>query len=263
MRSNRLSLLPALLVTITVLPALAETRAGNADLMDCTKLAETRPADGIAKADSWFAAGGGDPARLCRALALFHKGEFKPAGALFADLSASLGKNDGKTAAALLARAGWSLLRAGDAVEADRLYTQALERSPDDPDLRIDRAFARAEAGRYDDAVADLDQAISGAPDRADAYLYRAAANKARKETVRAMADVEEALKRAPKNPEALLLRGNLKAGAGDIPAAKADWQAVQRVAPGSKQAAAARANLDRLAEAEKPAAPAKEPAKK
>lgn len=220
----------------------------NQELQACVRLAEAKPAEAMESALAWQDRGGGDLARLCQALALFHRGDFKAAGARLEELAPLLGRNDPKGEAGILARAGWAYLRAGDAGHADRLYTAALDRQPDDVDLHIDRAFARAEAERYWDAVADLDTAIRNAPARADAYLYRAGAYKALSNLRQAAADVSRALELRPGDPEAVLLRGNVKAAAGDTAGAADDWRTVTRIAADTTAAKAARTNLDRLA---------------
>lgn len=234
----------------------------NSELQACLRLAEAKPAEALESALAWQERGGGDLARLCQALALFHRGDFAAAGTRLEALAPVLGRDDAKAAAGLLGRAGWAYLRAGDAVQADRLYTAALAKLPDDPDLLIDRAFARADAQRFKDAVADLDAAIAKAPGRADAFLYRAGAQKALGALPRALADVNRALEIRPSDPEALLLRGNIKAAQGDLKMAAEDWRSVDRLAPDTTSARSARANLQRIAavEAAKPAPAGKAP---
>lgn len=249
-QSNRIPILfAAVLLTLPTAGAMAAAPADqNRQLQTCATLAELKPDEALESARAWAQRGGGDPARLCEALALFHKGEFPAAGRRLEELAGALGREDPKAEAQILARAGWAWLRAGDSARADRLYTRALERQPDDLDLHIDRAFARAEAERFWDAVADLDLVIAKAPERADAWLYRAAAHKALSNTHQAAADVARALELRPNDPEAVLLRGNIKAAAGDARGAAEDWRAVIRIAPDGSQARAARLNLDRLA---------------
>ncbi|WP_207461968.1 tetratricopeptide repeat protein [Azospirillum sp. SYSU D00513] len=213
----------------------------------CVTLAERAPSDALGSARSWMRQGGGDRARLCQALALFHKGEFKEAGTQLEELAPLLGGNDPAVEASLLARAGWAWLRAGDAAQADRLYSTALSKQPEDVDLLIDRAIARGETERYWDAVADLDKAIKRDPQRADAWLYRATAHKALANARQALSDVDRAIALRPGDPDALLLRGNLRAETGNADGARADWQDTIRSAPDSNAAKTARRNLDRV----------------
>jgi tetratricopeptide (TPR) repeat protein len=243
--------LALLLPLLAAGPALAASIDHAVEMQACMTLAETRPDAALESAQVWQERGGGDRAQLCKALALFHKGDFKAAGARFEELAPRLGQNDPTVAAGLYGRAGWAWLRAGDQARAEKAYGEALKRKPDDVDLRIDRAFARAEAERYWDAVADLDAAIARDPRRADAFVYRAAARKALSQYREALNDVAHALELKPNDPETVLLRGNIKAAAGDLKGARDDWKLVRRLAPEGRPAKAAADNLARLDKAE------------
>jgi len=221
----------------------------NRELQACAAKAEANPDGARADAKRWQEQGGGDSAKLCEALALFHAGDFKAAGAGMEALVPTLGKDDPRAAASLLGRAGWAWLRAGDQGRAERLYSAALDKTPGDVDLLIDRAFARAEGERFWDAVADLDAALARDPKRADAYLYRASAQKALSNYRQALADIDQALELKPGDPEAILLRGNVKALGGNLGAARDDWSLARRVAPDSDWGRAAADNLARTAE--------------
>ncbi len=234
-------------------PGLAPSKAPatvdlNRELKSCAAQAETSPDAAFEAALRWQDKGGGDFARLCQALALFHKGDFKAAGGRLEELAPILGKDDPKAAASILARGGWAWLRAGDQARAERLYSAALAQQPGDVDLMIDRAFARAEGERFWDAIADLDAALAKDPTRADAYLYRATAQKALSNYRQALADIDQALERKPGDPEAILLRGNVKALSGAVNAAKDDWALVKRLDPDGESGRAAAVNLDRVA---------------
>ncbi|MBP2228392.1 tetratricopeptide (TPR) repeat protein [Azospirillum agricola] len=250
------ALAPALTPALAADPALDRNR----ELKDCATQAETAPDAAFDRALRWQEAGGGDYARLCQALALFHKGDFKAAGGRLEELAGVMGKDDPKAAASILARGGWAWLRAGDQKRAERLYSAALDRQPGDVDLLIDRAFARAEAERFWDAIADLDAALAKDPARADAYLYRASAQKALSNYRQALADIGHALELKPGDPEAILLRGNVKALSGGLAGAREDWALVARLAPDSDSGKAAAVNLERVAKmAGSGAAPAPE----
>lgn len=231
------------LVTLPLLLA-GPALAADTELQECLTLAETQPDAALERAAGWQAKGGGTPAKLCHALALFHRGDFAEAGRQLEDIATELGKSDPRAAASVLGRAGWAWLRAGDSARAERLYTAALEHQPGDADLLVDRAIARAEAERFWDAIDDLNAVLAKDPQRADAWLYRAAAHKALSNTRQALADVAQALELKPGDPEALLLRGNIKALAGDVKGARDDWKLVDRVAPESNPARVARSNL-------------------
>ena len=213
----------------------------------CLKLAERAPEAAFESALTWEDRGGGDMARLCQAMALFHQGQFQAAAMRLEDLVPTLGSDTAEGASSLLARAGWAWLRAGNSDRAERAYGAALERTPQDPELLIDRAFARAEAQRYQDAVEDLNRAIAIAPNSAEPYVYRAGAYRSLGKQDKAMEDVQRALALEPSNPEALLLRGNLRAAGGNQDGARADWQMVTKVDPDTANARAASDNLKRL----------------
>jgi tetratricopeptide (TPR) repeat protein len=213
----------------------------------CLKLAERAPNAAFESALTWEDRGGGDMARLCQAMALFHQGQFEAAATRLEDLVPTLGSNTAEGAASLLARAGWAWLRAGKADRAERAYGAAIQRTPQDPELLIDRAFARDEAQRYQDAVEDLNRAIQLAPGKAEAYLYRAGAYRSLGNQSKALEDVDHALALEPSNTDALLLRGNLRAASGNQEGARADWQMVTRIEPDTASARAASDNLKRL----------------
>lgn len=263
----------AVLSLLTETPALAADPSPaptspmdrNRDLKDCATQAESDPDAAFERALRWQEKDGGDFARLCQALALFHKGDFKAAGGRLEELAPILGKDDPKAAASILARGGWAWLRAGDQARAEKLYSAALARQPGDVDLMIDRAFARAEGERFWDAIADLDAALARDPKRADAYLYRATAQKALSNYRQALADIDHALELKPGDPEAILLRGNVKALSGSVGGARDDWSLAKRLDPDGEWGKAAAVNLERIArmtsvekapEAAKPAEP-------
>jgi len=246
-RSNRLPPWTAIFMGLFLAgPACA---AGEPDtgLASCSALVERDPDKALSFADDWEKRGGGGAARLCRATALFKKGNFGPAGDIYEALATERGSADARAGAELLTRAGWARARAGRSADAERLYSAALEKSPDATDVRIDRALVRAESGRHAEAVEDLDKVLAVDPERADALLYRGAALRALKRWDAAAADADRLLKSHPHDPDALLLRGNIRAGRGDLLGAAGDWRSVLLVAPKSSQADAATANLKRL----------------
>lgn len=211
-------------------PAAAQETQVDTRLASCLERARIDPPAARAAAEKWLATeDGGEPAALCVAMAQFHDGAFADAAMRLEKLAAAQPPERVSAAARLLGQAGWAHLRAGDFGAAERLYGEALTKTPGDADLWIDRAFARAETERFWDAAADLAQAMALAPTRADPYVYRAAAYKALGQLHAAREDLERALELRPDDPQALLLRGNLKAEAGDWPGAEADWTLATR----------------------------------
>ena len=238
------------------IPAASAAPRAVRDLDSCQRLAERAPAEALAAVKEWAAHGGGDQARLCRASALFQSGEFAAAGEIFEGLATGGGRSDRQTAD-LYDRAAWAFLRAGDAGRADSLCSRALDKMPDDPELRVDRGIARAELRKYREAVADFTTALKTQPRRADVYYYRAAAYRELMDLKNARDDIEQSLRLRPGDAEALVLRGTIRALTGDTPGARLDWREVARRDPEAPTTRAAAAKLRQLDEAaSKPAKP-------
>jgi tetratricopeptide (TPR) repeat protein len=238
-------------------PAPPRTLAGHdgpSPLRTC--LAQTRqaPDHALESARAWEAKGGGAEARLCQAMALFEGGHDDDAATRLEALAAQVtptqpgGAPSGAVIAAdLLSQAGLAWVRAGKPERAEKAYTLALARRPDDADLLTGRGFARAGQERYWDAIADFDAAIKRAPKSADAWFFRAGAYKAVDNYEAAARDIDQALALAPDDSGTLLLHGNIAALTGHADIARADWTKVGKLAPDSADARAAAANLGRL----------------
>lgn len=218
------------------------------EMSACLALAEKVSDDAFESALAWEDRGGGEHARLCQALALFHRGQFDKAAPRLEELVPSLGAAGPEEAASLLAQAGWAWLRAGNVVRAEASYDRAIALSPGDPDLLVDRSFARAEGGDWAGAADDLSRAIELRPGMAEAWMYRAEARRALDRPAEARADLDRALELDPQNPEALLMRGNLRAETGDVAGAREDWTRTARIDPDTTTARAAEDNLKRFA---------------
>jgi regulator of sirC expression with transglutaminase-like and TPR domain len=217
--------------------------ASGADYERCLDMIGADPAGASAFADNWTAAGGGDGAQHCRALAEIALGETETGAQLLERLAAT-------SHAPVLARASVF----GQAVQVwlmadtpDRAYaaaTQALALSPDDPDLLIDRSIAAAAMNRARDAIADLTQAIALDPRRIDALVLRATAWRQADQLEQANADIDRALALNPEFPEALLERGILRQRMNDRNGARADWEHAIALAPDSATADLAQQDL-------------------
>jgi tetratricopeptide (TPR) repeat protein len=210
----------------------------------CFDMLRTDPEGARFFADGWEAAGGGDGARHCAALALLALGETERGAERLEDLARRSGA-DPATRAAVFAEAGNAWMLAGDADRAFGAATMALTLAPDDPALLLDRALALGAMERYADALEDLDRAVALDPSRADAWVLRGAANRQLNRAAEAERDVARALALAPDNAEALLERGALRRARGDVRGARADWERAARLAPDSDAAELARRNLE------------------
>lgn len=256
MKPSNLSLLgglaAALFISSQVAAHAAETAVADpvvdTRLASCLERARIDPPAARAAAEKWLSDdNGGEPAALCVAMAQFHDGAFADAAERLTRLAEAQPPERVAAAARLLGQAGWARLRGGAADAADKLYGDALKLTPGDVDLWIDRAFARAEAERFWDAVADLEEAMKLAPQRAEPHLYRAAAYKALGQPRAALEDLERALELRPDDPQALLLRGNLKAESGDWVGAEADWTLAARLDKDGGFGRSASDNLEKL----------------
>lgn len=225
--------------------ALEPARLGEGpDRERCFGLLRTDPEGARLFADGWAAAGGGDGARHCAALALLALGETERGAERLEDL-ARRSEAGAATRAALFAEAGNAWTLAGDADRAFGAATMALTLAPDDPALLLDRALALGAMERYAEALEDLDRAVQFDPYRADAWVLRGAAKRQLGRAADAERDVAHALSLAPDNAEALLERAALRRARGDVRGARADWDRAARVAADPDTAELARRNLE------------------
>jgi Tfp pilus assembly protein PilF len=148
-------------------------RAEERRLPSCLDRAEAAPDAALSEAEAWLKQDGGDKAKLCRAFALFHRGDFAEAGKAFAELAARREESDKKHATSLHAQAGLAYMRANMNKKADAEYGAALRLEPQDSDIWMDRATERAANERFWDAAADLDKALAIMPDMSEALRLR------------------------------------------------------------------------------------------
>lgn len=209
----------------------------------CFALLRSDAEEAHAEATAWEAAGGGEAARQCSALARLALGD--PAGAAAQLERIAIESLASRTArATVFAQAGQAWLMAGDAGRAVGAVSLALAQTPDDTELLIDRAVALGILGRYGEAAADLNDALAREPERAEALVLRAAAWRQLERAEAALRDIERALTLAPDNAEALLERGILRQLAGDSEGARMDWERAIEIAPDSATADLAAQNL-------------------
>jgi tetratricopeptide (TPR) repeat protein len=209
----------------------------------CFTLLQLDAEAAFAFALAWDAAGGGEGARHCGALATLALGD--PARAADRLEQLALRSRAGVAArAAVLAQAGQAWLMADQPNRAYGATTMALALLPEDVDLLIDRAVALGSLERYVEAIADLDKALSIDAERPDALVFRASAWRRIDRAEVALRDVDQALAIAPDSAEALLERGILRQMAGDAEGARADWERAMELAPNSATADLAAQNL-------------------
>jgi len=241
-RSTALLLLAAALLRLG--PAAA---APGSDYASCVSRTQRAPEEALTEAQAWRDQGGGLAARHCLALALVALRRYSDAAKELEALAGDVADKNEATRIGVLGQAGNAWLLAGRPERARPLFAAAIALSPDDPDLRIDRARAAGSLGDFDAALSDLDYAFAVDPERDDALALRASARRRLGDRERALEDAEMALIINPNNTGALLERGILRFLAGDTDGARADWRRLIEAAPGTPAADAARANLKKL----------------
>jgi tetratricopeptide (TPR) repeat protein len=212
----------------------------------CMTMLADDPEGAEAIASSWQAAGGGDGAVHCQALATIANGEAE-AGAEMLENLAHGGTIQGLTRAVLLSQAAEARLMADQAEPALKDVSEALAISPDDPDLLIGRANANDALGRTTEAMDDLNQALLLDGSRGDALVLRAAVWRRLDMLDEALSDIEKAIALDPEDAEALVERGILRQRRGDLAGARRDWTRAQEVDPNSEAAELAAQNLTLL----------------
>jgi tetratricopeptide (TPR) repeat protein len=209
--------------------------------------AQSAPLAAFNEAQAWRAAGGGEAARHCAALALLEGGDAALAAEEFERLARDMRLRPAPVRAQILSQAARAWLAAEDLKRAHAAASAALDLHVDDPDLWIDRAEILAADGRLWEAVDDLDQAVDRAPRRADALVMRAAAYRRLEARELAREDLARALALDPRSAEAWLERGMLNRLAGDLPAARRDWLQVLLLDADGPAGEAARTNIHAL----------------
>ena len=207
-------------------------------------LVEKNPDGAFDKALAWQGLGGGEAAEHCLAAALLGLRQYAEAARRLERLVLQSREGD-SIRVGLLAQAARAWLLADDPARSYDVLTAAIKLNPDDPELLIDRAEARAAMKHYREAVDDLDNAVRLDPGRAEAYVFRATAYRFLDDLVRAEADAERALRLDPQHPEGLLERGILRRLKGDTAGARKDWLAVLHTAPGTAAAESAQRNIE------------------
>lgn len=209
----------------------------------CLGLIRTDAEGARSMAEGWEAAGGGEGARHCGALALLGIGEPERAAERLEQLGRA-SRSNSATRASLFAQAGQAWMMAGDGSRAFGATTMGLGLAPDDAELLLDRAVALGTLSRFAEALEDANRVLALDPDRAEAWVFRAAANRHLDKVDQAAADVARALALTPENAEALLERGIIRQLKGDTAGAKQDWERAVTLAPDSATADLALQNL-------------------
>jgi tetratricopeptide (TPR) repeat protein len=215
----------------------------------CLMTAKNEPEKGFEMAGKWLTLGGGAPAKHCEAIALIGMKEYSEAATR---LEALAGLNEEESVrAGVLSQAGQAWLLQGDLTRALDAQTKALEAMPvknhQHAYILVDRAATYADAGKYAEAVNDLDASLAIDAQNSDALAFRASARRHLNEVDVALIDAEQAVAMDPHNVIGLLERGiiyKLKKRDND---ARQDWLRIIQIAPDSEAGKAARTNIERL----------------
>jgi tetratricopeptide (TPR) repeat protein len=227
------------LVPVALPAAAAEAITGYSQ---CVALVQKNPALAEESARAWQDIGGGAAAIHCSALALTALKRYAEAGRKLDALARDKTIANNVDRAALLDQAGNAWLLAGLGNNAVQSFSAALAQSPNDVDIRSDRARARAMQRDWAGAEADLSAALQTDQNRVDLLVLRASARWASNRKEDAATDILRALELYPDYPAALVERGRMKYEAGDKTGARSDWK---KAASGTGDAAeAARRNL-------------------
>jgi tetratricopeptide (TPR) repeat protein len=205
----------------------------------CADFAKTDPQGAYNQALAWHSGGGGAAAEHCQALALSQLRRYDEAAPVL-DTLAQQNSLQNADRAQLFDQAGNNWLLAENPLKADQSFSNALSLTPNDTEILVDRARARAMRKDWFGADSDLSAALTRDANRADLLVLRASARHAAGRKADARADIDRALGIFPNYGDALVERGVMKFEDGDPAGAIADWQKVAKAAPNSRAAALA-----------------------
>lgn len=213
----------------------------------CLTMAVKTPGDAFEEALAWQSQGGGEAARHCAAVALLYNNQPEAAAVRLEQLAQDMRLQPPARRAEVVAQAGRAWMQGRELSRAVGAYTAALELSPDNPEIWIDRAEAYANASNYWEAIDDLNHAVELDRRRVDAYTFRAAAYRLVKEYGLAMEDASKAIELNARVADAWLERAILNRLRSDIPAARRDFLQVLVLDPDGPAGDAARANIEAM----------------
>lgn len=178
---------------------------------ECLAKADKAPKDAYEDGLIWRAEGGGALALHCVARAQLGMGQYDEAAERLSLVAEMREVPDKNMRAAFLAEAGHAFLLANRTAEARQKFAAAIELTPQDPELRLDRAQSSMMVQDWGAAIADADEALNLKPNDPEALRMRGEAKLSLRDFDGASADAETALKADPSYVPALLLRGRVK----------------------------------------------------
>ncbi len=225
------------------LPPVPPRIAEGEQYENCLAMLPNDPADALSMASTWLAAGGGEGATHCLALARIALGDPGEGAQMLQNLAQS-SHGAAVARASVFEQAGQAWVIADEPDRALQAATLALSLSPDDPDLLIDRAGIATTLDKFQMAIDDLTRALAVDSSRSDALVMRGSAWRHIDRLDLAAADIDHALEMDPDNPEALLERGILRQRHNDRTGARKDWERAITLAPESSAADLAQQNI-------------------
>ena len=212
----------------------------------CMEEAVRDPNKAYVRAVRWKDLGGGNGAEHCATTALIGMALYKDAAARLETLALS-SKTEATLKAQLLGQAAQAWLLDGNPDRSEATASAALALDPNNSDLLIDRAQAKAARKDYVGALNDLDKALSVDSSQIDAFVFRATAKRYLDDLPGALEDLNAALALDISHVDALFERGIVYRLQNNNAAARQDWLMVLSTAPQSGAATAAQINLERM----------------
>lgn len=120
----------------------------------------------------------------------------------------------------------------GDFVKAEKLWSQLIEKYPENPALWSNRGNIRVSQNQLESAFSDYQKAIELAPEAPDPYLNRGIVYERLEKWEEAIADYNLVLEIDAEDAIAYNNRGNAEAGLGEWEKAIGDYQKAFEIAP-------------------------------
>lgn len=129
-----------------------------------------------------------------------------------------------------LFKSGEQAYNSGGYAKAIDLFTQVLQRDPDNLNAFLQRGFCRSLQHEYEAAAADFTEVIARKNDHLWAYTSRGSAYSRLGKNDLALRDFDKVLALDPKNQEAYNNRGWTRKAMGDIEGACSDWKTSKKM---------------------------------
>lgn len=233
-------------------PAASAPVGDSPATIHCLETVLTNPEAAMAEAQALYQGSNTVGSRHCLGDALVAQGEANRGARILDQLAQEVAKNHSlapEVEASIWGDTGRAWLEADDIDKSLTAFNIAVQKTPKDMQLRVDRAVALGNARKYWEAIDDLNAAISGGVETGEAYLLRATAYREVGTAELAMEDIKRAIAKLPNDAGVLLERGRIRKLAKDIPGARQDFLAVMKISPGSDAGSAAHDEMEMLNE--------------